>query len=611
MIFEERQLEKNNFTVRAIILFAMVAIVFAMILVRVFSLQISSYTEYELAALNNKNYSVPVQALRGEIYDRNGNALVSNNPTFDLIAEPHLIEDPIIFLAKISEIIALSNIEQANFLKLYLQKASLNKELVIKKSLTQQEIARFKVRSFAFNNMFIGKRYRRVSKHPELFAHALGYTSRSDATNQSLSDIPKNHWRDAEFIYANGFIEGRTGLEETYNSFLQGVHGKRILEINAKGRLLQSLNFTPPLRGSDLHTSLDLDAQKTAAKMLGARKGGVVAMDLVTGGINVLFSSPTYSINKLANGLSVDEFKELLEDINKPFFNRAVQGRYPPASTIKPAIGMFGLAQGLIDWKYSIDDPGYFVLPDDGRVYRGWKKGGHGNVNLQKALLISSNTYFFTLAYRSDMSDLSDHLSKFGFGKKACLDCFDEDPIFLPSPDWKLTNLNASWFTGDTVNVGVGQGFALATPMQLANYASLLANKGRFFKPSLVPFSQDDQQLQIWEDQNFSAFDWNQMHTALTDVVESDLGTGRRLKSLKNFKVAAKTGTAELVSLDSKEAYEDVRGNIANRDHAIIVAFGPMPNPRYAVSVVIENGESGGVVAGPVAIEVLKSLINE
>ena len=611
MIFEERQVEKNNFSSRAVFLFTLVGACFLAVLFQVFALQVSSYTSYELAALNNKNYAVPIQPLRGEILDRNGLVIVRNEPTFDLITQPDLINQPELFLELIKPVIYLSETEEAAYLKKFKEKAFVNKELVLKRNLSAEEIARFNVRSFNFKNAFIDKRHRRISEYPQIFSHVLGYTSRSDNQYDLSMDIPRSHWADAELTYANGLIHGKTGLEETYNNYLLGTHGTRIYEINSRGRLVKTLGYDPPEEGLDLHTHLDIEAQISAAKALGDRKGAVVAIDLQSGGINVLYSAPNYSINKLSNGMSVKEFQDLIQDPDKPFFNRALQGRYPPASTIKPAIGMFGLSNNLINWKEEVDDPGFFTLPENGRIYRGWREGGHKNVNLKKALMVSSNTYFFKLAYQSDIKDLSSYFSLFGFGNRVCEDCFDEDPAFVPSPEWKYKNFNVPWFTGDTVNIGVGQGYLVATPMQLANYISILANKGSLPAPSIVMV--EDKKLKRSKSQGvtLSQEDWAKMHNALTGVIENDFGTARSIRNLKNFQVAGKSGTAELVSLDSKEAYIEVRDTELLRDHSIIIAFGPMPNPKYAVSVVIENGESGGAVAGPVAIEVLKSLLNE
>ena len=611
MIFEERQIEKNNFSSRAIILFSLIILGLAAVLIQVFSLQISGYSDYQLAALKNKNYAVPVQSLRGEIFDRNGKALIKNEPTFDLITQPNLILNIESFLEKIQPVIYLSETEKSTYIKLQKEKAFINKELVLKKDLTDEEIARFNVRSFNFQNAFIAKRYRRISDYPNIFSHVLGYTSRTEDDFNSMPEIPRSHWKDVELTYAHGLIKGKTGLEEIYDEHLSGQHGQRVYEMNARGQFVQSLSLTKPKKGPDLYTNLDLKAQKSAAKFLGNRKGAVVAIDLDAGGINVLYSSPAYSINKLSNGMSENEFQALISDPDKPFFNRALQGRYPPASTIKPAIGMYGLSNNIVNWDFELKDPGFFTLPETGRVFRGWLEGGHGKVNMHKAFLVSSNTYFFSLAYQADIAELSNYLSSLGFGQKVCSDCFDEDRAFVPTPEWKYSIMNAGWVKGDTVNLGVGQGYLVATPMQLANYASILATKGQYIEPSIVAVSNQKKSLKTWEDKRFDDTDWSKMHQALLGVIESDYGTARSIRDLKEFQVAGKSGTAELVSLDSKEAYLEVRASELLRDHSIIIAFGPMPNPRYAVSVVIENGESGGAVAGPVAIEVLKSLIDE
>jgi penicillin-binding protein 2 len=307
--------------------------------------------------------------------------------------------------------------------------------------------------------------------------------------------------------------------------------------------------------------------------------------------------------------MSSADFNQLLNDQDKPFFDRAGQGRYSPASTIKPAIGLYGLENQIIDWEYSIDDPGFFVLPEDGRIYRGWKKGGHGNITLMDAIIESSNTFFFSLAYNSEIDKLVEHLSNFGFGRNICIDCFIPDDGLLPNPEWKMNTLNFGWFKGDTVNMGVGQGYLSATPIQLAYYSAFLAKKGTLNKFSFIQNDNTNKQ-ETFMSNNLKDEDWQNIHKSMIGVIENPKGTAGRLRSLKNYAVAAKSGTVELVSTETKEDYKIIREVEGQRDHAIIVAFAPMPNPKYAVSVVIENGESGGAVAGPVAINVLNSLIN-
>ena len=416
--------------------------------------------------------------------------------------------------------------------------------------------------------------------------------------------------KETIFYYSNGFIEGKTGIENIYDDRLRGKYGTKIFEVDATGKLLDELNEIPAVSGNDIKTSLDLESQKVAFKAMNGRRGAIVAVKISTGEIVSYISSPSFSVNKIANGLSENEFKELLDDVNKPFFDRAVQGRYSPASTIKPAIGLFGIENEIIDWDYKINDPGFFILPEDNRIYRGWKKGGHGDINLSNAIIESSNTFFFSLAYQSDINDLTKHLSKFGFGRNVCNDCFLPDIGLLPSPAWKMNTHNFGWFKGDTVNLGVGQGYLSATPIQLAYYSAILANKGTINKFSFVKKDSLEEPDKLISS-NIDVSDWEKMHESMIGVIDNPKGTAGRLRSLKDYPIAAKSGTVELVSTETKEDYKIIRENEGNRDHAIIIAFGPMPNPEYAVSVVIENGESGGSVAGPVAIAVMNSLINQ
>ena len=608
---EERRLEKKNFSNRLLFIYIFFAFLFTYFLSKTYSLQISSFSDYEIAALKNKTREVLIQPRRGIIYDRNNNILVNNIPSYNLIVSPSKILNPDILLKNIQQVISLNSEEQTYFFENFEVKANLNRELTIKKNLSPEEIARFEVRKHKFPNVFIDKRLSRQHVYPHLFSHAIGYIGNpNDGELEEILSDQDHKLRETQFNYSNAFLLGKTGIESIYDKELRGTFGKKVYEVDAKGKLLKELKFIAPLSGRDLKTSLDIDAQKVAYDELDSRRGAVVAVDLDTGEINTYVSSPTFSANKISNGLSSSEFDRLLEDENKPFFDRAGQGRYSPASTIKPAIALFGLENNIIDWDYTIDDPGFFVLPEDGRVYRGWKKGGHGNINLNDAIIESSNTFFFSLAYQSDIDELIKHLSYFGFGRNVCKDCFFPDNGLLPNPQWKINNLNFGWFKGDTVNIGVGQGYLSATPIQLAYYASFLANKGNLNNLSFVK-NNTDPKVETFIAKNIIDSDWQKLHDSMIGVIENPKGTAKRLRNLKNYIIAAKSGTVELVSTDTKEDYKIIREVEGKRDHAIIVAFGPMPNPKYAVSVIIENGESGGSVAGPVAIKVLNSLLKK
>ena len=607
----ERHIEKKSFFNRLLLIYFFFGFLFFFLISKTYSLQISSYSDYELAALKNKTKEVLVQPVRGIIYDRNGNILVNNVPTYDLIIQPSKVKNLDDFIINISKIIELTEAEIESINKNFKNKATYNRELTIKKNLSKEEIAKFEVRSFRFQNAFIDVRYSRESKYPFLFSHALGYVG--GVSNDKVLSILKNQklkQSETNFKYSGGFIAGKTGLENIYDSVLRGSFGKRIFEVDAKGRFLKELSFDEPINGKNIFTNLDLNAQKIAFEKMDNRRGAVVALELRSGSIVTYLSTPTFNVNGLSNGMSSLEFNKLINDVNKPFFDRAGQGRYSPASTIKPAIALFGIEEKIVDWNFTLKDPGYFVLPEDQRVYRGWKKGGHGTIDMRSAIVESSNTFFFSLAYKSDINDLISHLSKFGFGRNVCKDCFNPDSGLLPTPEWKMNNLNFGWFKGDTVNLGVGQGYMSATPVQLAYYSAFIAKKGNLQELSFVKYD-DTSDTTFINNLSIDDSDWNKIHSSMIGVIEDPKGTAKRLKPLKSYVVAAKSGTVELVSTETKEDYKLVRQNIGNRDHAIIVAFGPMPNPEYAVSVVIENGESGGSVAGPVAIAVLNELINK
>ena len=607
----ERFSEKKNFFNRLIFVYIFFACLFLYLIYKTFSLQVSSFTDYEIASLKNKTREVLIQPRRGIIYDRNGEIIVNNVPSYNLIINPSAINDLDSTLSNIKKIIDLSDLEIKNVQDNFSLKKKLNRELILKTNLTNEEIAKFEVRKYKYPNLFIAERYSRENMYPYLFSHSVGYVG--SINEEGLQDILSSQDlkpRETIFKYSNGYLKGKTGLENIYDKQLRGFFGKRIYEVDANGRFLEEKETIDSIDGKDIYTSLDLTAQQVAYNELNNRRGAVVAVNLENGAILSYVSSPSFSVNDITNGLSQKEFNKLLNDNDKPFFDRAGQGRYSPASTIKPAIGLFGLEKDLIDWQYTIDDIGFFVLPEDGRIYRGWRKDGHGIINLQDAIIESSNTFFFSLAYQTEVSELIEYLSNFGFGKNICLDCFYPDKGLLPSPTWKMNTHNFGWFKGDTVNLGVGQGYLSATPLQLAYYSSFLANKGSLNNFSFVQNNKDVIRNNFITN-NINDVDWKKIHESMIGVIEDPKGTAGRLKNLKEYIIAAKSGTVELVSTETKEDYKIIRETEGNRDHAIIIAFGPMPNPKYAVSVVIENGESGGSVAGPVAIAVLNSLIKE
>ena len=422
---KERFSERKNFFNRLLLIYIFFTFLFGLIVFRTYTLQVSSFSDYEIAALKNKTREMLVQPKRGIIYDRHGEIIVNNTPSYNLIIQPSFEMNLDLLFEDMGSYISFSDAEIKYAYDNYRNKASLNRELVLKQGLTQEEIARFEVRRYRYENVFIAERFSRENLYPKLFAHSIGYIG--SLNNEELENILAEQSmqpKETVFNYSNGYIEGKTGIENIYDKSLRGKFGKRIYEVDATGKLLNLVEEISPINGTDLKTSLDLESQKTAFLEMKERRGAVVAVELATGAIVTYLSSPSFSVNKIANGLSQGEFEKLTSDKDKPFFDRAVQGRYSPASTIKPAIGLFGIENGIIDWDYTINDPGFFVLPEDNRIYRGWKKGGHGNINLSDAIIESSNTFFFSLAYESNIDELTEHLAKFGFGRNVCSDCF-------------------------------------------------------------------------------------------------------------------------------------------------------------------------------------------
>mgnify|MGYP001063695202 FL=1 len=407
----QRSEEKKNFFNRIVLIYIFFGFLFSLFLYRTFTLQISSYTDYELASTENKTKEMLIQPRRGIIYDRNGEIIVNNVPSYNLITKPSQIDDIESYIEEIKVFIDISDDDFLYAKENHARLAKLNRELILKKNLTLEEIARFDVRRHKFPNTYIDERYSRFTIYPELFSHAVGYVGNlnDDGLEQILSEQNLKP-RETIFAYSNGYIRGMTGLENIYDKTLRGTYGKKVYEVDASGKLLNEIEIIPSVNGKDLYTSLDIGSQKVAFDQLNNRRGAVVAVEIDTGAIVTYVSSPSFPLNRIANGMSSNDFDKLLNDNNKPFFDRAGQGRYSPASTIKPAIGLFGIENEIIDWNFTINDPGFFILPEDDRVYRGWKKGGHGEINLEEAIIESSNTFFFSLAYESEIEQLIEHL---------------------------------------------------------------------------------------------------------------------------------------------------------------------------------------------------------
>ena len=440
-----------------------------------------------------------------------------------------------------------------------------------------------------------------------MFSHVVGH----------LGEVTKEEARLYQGSYLQGSLLGKIGLEKKYESEMRGKRGVRTVEVDVFGKQIRELDRTLPEKPLNIILSLNLGLQKLAKKELSGRKGAIIAIDPNTGLIKALVSSPDYNpnvYNRTEEGLAYP--KET--DKDSPLFNRAISGSYPPASTIKPFLGLLGLEEKIIQDSTIINDTGVFQIDGEGRKYRGWKEEGHGEVNLHKAIVESSDVYFYELASELTIDKISSFLSSFNFGKQTGIDLINESSSILPDRNWKLGNIGEPWFKGDTVNIGIGQGYINVTPLQLASSVSALATKGKIFRPKLVERLGD----QVIEPELLFSIDlsteknWETIEKSMISVINSWNGTAHNLYKEGGITIAGKTGTAQIKSLIDqeltvKEEYEDIREIEKNRDHALFVSYGPLPNPNLTVVVIVENGESGSSVAAPIAMKLIEQYQKE
>ena len=472
-------------------------------------------------------------------------------------------------------------------------------EVVLTK-LGQEELAKFLVRGEDLTGFSIIEDYeRQYDPHPSFF-HVLGhmgYLTESDAAHFSkrINDYDSKLWRKV----------GKSGIEMVYENELQGKHGKKFFQRNARGDRRVITGEEPFSEGNEITISIDYEAQKLAYELMQGNKGSVVVIDLQDFSIPVAVSTPSISANDL-KGISSTQYQELLNDSSRPLFNRAFMGLYPPGSSIKPLFATFAISNSYTSWDETIFDDGFFRFEEEQRVFNAWKEGGHGYTDLNKALVESSNPFFMNLSIKYEKSKFVELLKSSSFGSKLCEDCYPHQYSPLIDDAWKRKNFGKDLFKGDFINLGIGQGYMLTTPLHLSLIAGMLASKGQYKLPYLV--RKNDLDLTI--DVEIQEADWVKLNQALIDVVYSSNGTGYRIKA-GNLNLAGKSGTAQVVDINSREEYDEVRKNINLRDHAIFIGYAPFDDPRYSIAVIVENGESGGRVAGPIARDVLRELLND
>lgn len=591
------QKEKAIFFRRILLAGCFILLGFGLLFSRYAYLEINEHDKFRTQSDNNRIKLLSSPPSRGYIYDRNGYLLADNHPVFTAVLMPDEVENPELTLNLLTPILNLTTEDITSVLDRLKQKSKPDDPIAIKIDLTQEQLARFSERKPFFKGVSIQTKLTRTYPYGELFAHVIGYVGRINDKDAKVIDKQR---------YAGTDLIGKIGIEKYYENLLHGEPGYQSVETNAHGDILRKLDSVPPSAGNDIYLTLDYGLQKIAHEQLAGRRGAIVAIDPNNGDVLAFVSNPSYDPNPFIAGISYKDYNQLRENPDMPLYNRALQGMYPPGSTIKPFEGLGGIHYGLVNWQTSIYDPGYFTLPGDSHRFRDWKKSGHGIVNLEKAVMESCDTYYYNLAYRMGIERLHNWMIQFGFGKDTGIDLPNEKSGVMPSPQWKMNTYGKKWLPGETISVSIGQGYFLATPLQVAVATAITANKGQHITPHLLkrstgavdvtPIDKPDGEIAF----NGTKADWQRMHNAMVGVIER--GTARLLKKgLVGYKIAGKTGTAQVKSIAQGKTYDERKLDKRHWDHAWFIGFAPADNPKVAVSVIVENGRHGGSTAGPVA----------
>ena len=549
------------------------------------------------------------------IYDRNGTPLAINNITYQLNIIPDKVKNLNEQFEQLKAIVDLTDEDIENFQK-ERRNYKAHRPVPLKDNLTQQQIAHFVVDQHRFPYVSIVGIQHRYYPYEASLTHIIGYISKINSQDkQRLEEENKSS------NYVATFNIGKMGIEKYYEDVLHGIPGYEKVEVNSRGRIVNQINQHPPQAGEDIYLSINLKLQLYIEQLLAGRKAAVVAIDPNNGEILALVSSPTYDSNPFVGGISSDKYKALLNDPNKPLYNRALLGSYPPASTVKPYIAIAALSEGVVTPKSVVNDPGWWQLPGTERRYRDWLKWGHGKVDVLKAIEESVDTYFYQVAYDMGIDRLKAWMTKFGFGERTGIDIStnEESRAVMPSREWKIQRHKKSWLQGDTIPVGIGQGYWTATPIQMAKALTILINNGKTYTPHFLLYKKSDilnsnEQQPIVNPEKYlennSLSDVNPNYWALAKegmyrVMFGSRGTARKIYADAKYQAAGKSGTAQVYGLKVDEVYNAHKIPEHLRDHALFVAYAPYDKPKIALAIVLENGGGGSSNGGAVARKIL------
>lgn len=599
-----KEQELHYFRIRLALAFCLILLACGILCARFFYLQIVQHEHYHAQAEANRISIMPIVPNRGLITDRNGQVLAHNYSAYTLEITPSKAGKLEQTLDELGALVEITPKDRRRFKKL-LEESRNFESLPIRTKLTEEEVARFVVNRYRFPGVEVKARLFREYPFGTVAAHAIGYIGRINA-----KDLEKLEEDDKLANYRGSNHIGKIGLEQKYEEELHGITGFERVEIDAGGRAVRSLSRKEPISGNNIALTLDIKLQEAAELAFGNRRGALVAIEPQTGEVLAFVSRPGFDPNLFVDGIDQTNWDLLNNSPDKPLTNRALRGSYPPGSTVKPFMALAGLASGRRNASTTINDPGFFSLPGLSHRYRDWKAGGHGYVDLRKSIVVSCDTYYYSLATELGIDLIGKYLSPFGFGKKTDIDIEGELPGNLPSQEWKKKRFKQRWYVGDTVSVGIGQGYSLATPLQLAYATAILANDGVAVRPHLVKAITNSQtnKTQALAFETTHQVDFKPQHiqfvkAAMVDVLRPG-GTASGVSKGAEYVIAGKTGTAQVIGMKQNEKYVESRIAERFRDHALFIAFAPADAPKLALAVLVENGGHGGSTAGPIARQV-------
>lgn len=571
------------------------------LLSRIYSMQIIDYEYYSDEALGNQLQQLPITPVRGDILDRNGKVLATNKLSYKLTITPEKVKD---MDATMIELQRFDLINEGDIEQFYKTAKRYRKfhNIPIKHNVSEQAVAIFLTKT-RLSGVEIEPYFQRVYPNGASSAHLIGYIS-------SMSQDDKDRYDKDN--YAGTTFVGKTGIEKQYENLLHGTSGKKQIERNVSGRVVDSKVLTPAESGQDLYLSIDIDLQLKAEELMSGKRGALVMIDVTDGSLLALVSMPIFNLNWFVGGISSKQYQELKFDKNLPLFDRSIKGLYPPGSTIKPMVALGGLEQKNITINSEVFCPGYYKISNYSRKFNDWKRSGHGHVDVVNAISQSCDVFFYDLAYNMGIDKLHDSLAYFQFGEKTGIDLPGELSGILPSREWKKINKDESWYQGETLNTVIGQGFMTTSPLRLAVATAAIANKGQLLIPQILMHSQTSAgDIEVSESLGATQIpikdikNWETIITGMEQTVYGASGTARHLNHDLSYTLAGKTGTAQVFGLDPEETYIAEKYEEKLRDHALFTGFAPVDNPQVAIAIIVENAGSGSSKAAPIAKAVL------